>query len=62
MDQNQNQNGATKLESGCRKLAAESYKCLETNPHAKCKPFFDSYRECSKREHDKMIEERRKGH
>jgi hypothetical protein len=37
MDQNQNQNGATKLESGCRKLAAESYKCLETNPHAKCK-------------------------
>jgi len=52
---------ASKLKSECRELAAQSYKCLETKSHHECKPFFDAYKECCKKEHEKIIEARRRG-
>lgn len=58
-----NQEGASKLTTGCKSLANDSYKCLELNPSnglEVCKPAFDAYKECRKNEHNAIIEERRK--
>jgi len=46
---------ASKMRGGCRKLAADSYKCLEKGDHEACKPFFDAYKECRKDEHAQVL-------
>jgi hypothetical protein len=46
---------ASKMRGDCRKLAAESYKCLEKGDHEACKPFFEAYKECRKDEHAKKL-------
>ncbi|CAM9633984.1 unnamed protein product [Pylaiella littoralis] len=49
---------ASKMESECRVFAAESFKCLESygtnraKAKDECAPFFDSYKDCLKRESD----------
>eukprot|EP00752_Nemacystus_decipiens_P008904 g7949.t1 len=58
---------ASKMESECRALAAESFKCLEghgTNrAKAKdsCEPFFERYKECLQREADAIKKAQREG-
>ena len=51
---------STKLDSVCRSLAEESFKCSEKFGTAGCGSFFDAYRKCSKDERARIIEARKK--
>ncbi len=51
---------ASKMRGDCRKLAADSYKCLEKGDHETCKPFFEAYKACRKDEHARVLEENAK--
>ena len=48
---------ASKMRGGCRKLAADSYRCLEKGDRDACKPFFEAYKECRKDEHARVLAE-----
>jgi len=48
---------ASKMRGDCRKLAADSYKCLEKGDHETCKPFFEAYKTCRKEEHERVLAE-----
>ena len=55
--------GASKMRSDCAQLAKESYKCLETHGQEDrdaCSSHFEAYKDCRKREHTRIVEERRK--
>ena len=55
--------GASKMRTGCAELAKESYKCLEIHgleDKDACAIHFEAYRDCRRREHTRIIEERRK--
>ena len=56
---NKQSTNVSKWSSECKKLAEQSYKCLESNNREECVPFFDEYKICKKNEHDSIIRERR---
>ena len=51
----------SKLQSDCKDLAKESYKCSEKYGASGCQKFFDAYKECIKEERKRIIEGRRNG-
>jgi hypothetical protein len=55
--------GASKMRSDCQKFAAESYKCLEkagVEDRDACSHHFEAYKDCRKKEHTRIVDERRK--
>ena len=55
--------GASKMRTDCAHLAKESYRCLELHGQEDkdaCAKHFEAYKNCRKKEHNRVIEERRK--